>query len=485
MAKKTATLIKVPEYGETFTDLGGRVGTATYDPNTGKALTPPKKTAVSVISTKKGKDALAPEIKNQQDEEMNLSNGTQNTTSVKTKPNSNSYSYEDLQTIGADMNNYSFDQGSNSFMEKPGTQSGDQASLTEADRVNKQYESDLKDIQSAFKTQQNKFDSAQNAVYDSIIGIYSGLAKEQKEANTRQYASYQNFGIREGGSRYAGEVTQGILNAEERAGLGRLQSIAAKQAEALASAKSAAASKSWEIFMEKRKEIQSLNTQRQKEIDTLRETGLKRLEEARERNIQVAREGAVSSLITQGITDPTEILETLNYDDAGNQIGDYTAEEVSKTYETLAGKSGYKNVEKLSGDLRDYFILKDMNQLPASIASLPEEQQLSAYLATFNPKKTTGGSGTSGNKITLAEADARKLPRSVVGMSEVEVAQSFYEATPPQWFIQKAQGEMRQSLLPTAIQSLWDSYRANYLGEGEEETTEEVEEEPKTTGREA
>lgn len=386
------------------------------------ASTEPK-SAVSVVSSTKGKQTLDPLVADQKLDEANLATASANKkATAATVQNINTsgaaeYTQAEANEIGIDLNSAKLNPATGKYLLPEDVQV--ESTLT-------QTKKDLDEIDKVFKSQQDEFDDAQQAVYESIKGIYSQLAEETKESNKRAYASYQNFGIREGGQRYAGEINQGILNAEERAGLGRLQDIAVKQAEALANAKSAAATNSWAVFKEKRAEIASLKEQRQKEITALREKGQKRLDDARklkekenEKMIQASRDNSIADLVSQGVTDPKKVLKYLNYDDTGAQVGDYSIDEVSKALNVLV------------------------------------------------PKPKTG---PATNKITLSEARTSKLPLSVVGMSEADLVSSFKENIAPDWFRQKVESEHRQNLLPETLQSVWDEYKASF-GQEEEKTT--------------
>ncbi len=52
--------------------------------------------------------------------------------------------------------------------------------------------------------------------------------------------------------------------------------------------------------------------------------------------IQASRDSAISGLMKQGITDPKQMLDYLNFDDSGKQIGDFTASEIADTLKSFA-----------------------------------------------------------------------------------------------------------------------------------------------------
>lgn len=70
--------------------------------------------------------------------------------------------------------------------------------------------------------------------------------------------------------------------------------------------------------------------------------------------------------------------------------------------------------------------------------------------------------GGSSNKLTLSEATSRGLPSYLVGTSEEEVANSFYDEKPPAWFARKVQEDNGKTLPEASIQKLWDQQAPNY-----------------------
>jgi len=70
---------------------------------------------------------------------------------------------------------------------------------------------------------------------------------------------------------------------------------------------------------------------------------------------------------------------------------------------------------------------------------------------------------SSGNKLTMSEAQSRNLPLSLVGQTEEDVIASLYSPTPPQWFVDKVNKEAQQTLLPEAVNKLWAKASQEYL----------------------
>lgn len=69
------------------------------------------------------------------------------------------------------------------------------------------------------------------------------------------------------------------------------------------------------------------------------------------------------------------------------------------------------------------------------------------------------GTPTRGNTLTLSEAQSRGLPLTLVGKSEVEVAQDLTSAVPPVWFRQMIEEKLQQSIIPTELERLWKEFQ--------------------------
>ncbi len=362
-------------------------------------------------------------------------------------------SQEEAQALGVDTANYTYSNDTGLYMPKAGTTGN-----VQVDEANARAKKDQEEMDAAFNQQAAFVDASQKVLMEQIKSIYAPIWAQEEENNKRSNAQYTTGGIR-GGSRYAGEVAKSIVSADVRAGLLALGDIASKEARALAEAQSASDEKRYALFEKKRQEVGKLREERSKVLGKIQEEALKTKKQIEQKKIQSSRDGAIASIVAQGVTDPTQILGYLNYNDAGDLIGDFTAKEVSETLKAIAPG---KNLEKLTGETRNFFILKGQNKLPSNISSLPEEQQLFEYLKAQKAATTKETTSSTGRKdvITLSEARASKLPFSVVGMSEDEVTDSLYDPEPPAWFTEKLGSETGKTDIPEAdLKSAWEEYR--------------------------
>ncbi len=318
----------------------------------------------------------------------------------------------------------------------------------------------LAKVNSAFDVQKATYDGATANVVSKIQSIYSDLIKETTQFNKSTDAYRTTSGIKTGGARYAQDVNGGILTATANAGLQKLVDLQTKEATAISEAESANAKQQLSLFAEKQKEVNSIRDERTKILNTLQTEATKMQANLEKNKAQANTDQSISKLLAEGITDPAAIMEKLNYDENGNQVGSVTAKDVNSSLKALAPGG---DIQKLSAATRDFFILKGHNQLPTSVSSLPDDQQLFAYLS--QQKEATSATGSSGKVITLSSAKSLNLPISTVGMTEKDIAKSLEDSTPPHWFSEKLQSEKKMSVLPDVIQSTWDTYRQSFSAE--------------------
>lgn len=364
-------------------------------------------------------------------------------------------SAEEINALGGDISQYTVSPISGLYMPKTAVSTVDE------------FQKDQDEIDKIYEQQIGLVDQSTQAVLDSIKNKYGELAKEQRAANEAASRSAQSFNIRSGISRYTGGTASSIQNSVISSGIRALSKLASDEFSLIMQAESARADKKYTLFAEKRSELKAIRDEKKKTLIELQKEIQKKTDEARKQLVQASRDDAVASLLAQGVTDPALMLNYLNFDEKGNRVGDFTAKEVSDTLKSLAPES---NIEKLSGATRDFFILKGMNQLPANILGLPEDQQLFAYLAA-EKKASSVGSGGSSDKITLSEARSLGLPLSVVGMSEEDILASLYSPEPPAWFREKISNEMRATPIPEVLSAAWEKFRKEKL-EDEEKTEE-------------
>lgn len=169
-------------------------------------------------------------------------------------------------------------------------------------------EEEQKEIEKSFDKQIALVDASAQSQISDIKSLYGSILNDQREANSRALASFKNFGIRIGAERYAGEINQGILNAEERAGIQRLEKITGTMVSAINEAQVAADEKKYSLFLEKR---QALTKARERYIEELKEVRSKAFESrqaALENLEKTKRQTRVAEVISGGTKNPLDVF---------------------------------------------------------------------------------------------------------------------------------------------------------------------------------
>ncbi len=416
-------------------------------------------TPVSSISTNQGKKVLDAHTEQHTTDLNNLATSNQvdpNKKIIEEKAKENAIadarnagglSPEEIGTLGGDVKNYDFHAKSGLYVPK-GTTGGVSGLLV----VSPEEQA----INTAFDAQKGLIDASTQNVIRSISDLYNERKQAQQQQNTNATESFRNLGLRTGMSRYTGGAFKGFLSSVENAGLQRLTAIASEESGKIAEAERARTNNEYTLFAKKRDEIATLRKEKADTIEKLRVEAVKENQKIKDNNIRSSRDSAIAGILSQGITDPTEILGYLNFDDKGKRTGDFTVKEVA---DTLKGLSPDGDLKLLSGATRDFFVLKGHNQLPEAISSLPEDEQLSAYLSSLKTKSTTT-TGTKGTKITFSAAKSAGLPLSTVGMTDTEVADSLYQKQAPTWFMEKYQTETGSAnAAADVVAAAWETYR--------------------------
>jgi len=311
---------------------------------------------------------------------------------------------------------------------------------------------------------------------------YEARRNQMRDINQRKYAAQQQIGIRTGGQRYDPIGEGNILGVEEVAGMARIAEIDADERAEIAAAQQALAKNKWELLSDKRDRIEKL---REEKADLLKEQvklGLEREKKIREEEIKFSRDNAIAGIVAQGITDPLQILNFINYDESGRLIGDVTSEEVANTLSNLLPKAKETGdyvfpkdkIEKLIGGGLDFgsiqSIQDDINEygLTTVLEGLtdPKQKALVESLFALEVPKEKGAR----NLITISEARSLGLPISLVGKSQDEIIQSLSLTTPPDWFREVMEQQSQMSFRPEILAEEWSKFReeitSQFEGEG-------------------
>jgi len=318
-----------------------------------------------------------------------------------------------------------------------------------------QAEQQVENLANQIATYNVENDPAFAAKATEIKNKYAKLRDEMKQVNYQRSQTFQTLGFRYGTTQYGGGMQMGIENSELDQANKRLADIDAQEQAEINATREAMRTGKYTEFYKTMDALEKTRQMKKEALESYSKTVGDYLAKTEEQKRLVQRDTVIAQMMSQGITDPIELLTTLNQ--SGMNI---TAKELG---ETMKNMTGTDNTEKLTGDTRNFYLLKNSNNLPESISKLPESQQLFSYIRMINDaeRKQTTGETTKSNVITISEAKSTGLPLSVVGMDEPTVIASLSLPTAPKWWIDVAKSK---GITETnAITSSWNDMRKSIL----------------------
>lgn len=365
------------------------------------------------------------------------------------------------------------------------------ADRSELDRVNAEYQAEAKRVQDTISNIQSGVTPLapwEQAAVDNLKSQFQTLISAQEAQNVVSSNVANVRGFQKGAAEYDANFQVKTIGAIVSAGQAKVAELNGKMANAVATLTQSfkdndikAVRDAWAMYQDTAKE-------RKDELQKTFDATQAAINKANEKIIQASRDSAIGGLIEQGVTDPAKLLDLVNFDEDGNQVGDFTADEVSNALTKL-----YKNTKVGEGALgltKDEtiklygsgFNADEIQMLEKYVSENGYDDQLIAQLTPkqkevldniFLPKKPTSGVG---DKLTLSEAKSLGLPVSLIGRSQEQIISDLQNSTPPKWFVDYNEmnkeheslkvGEidvpMRkggQNLLPEVTKADWDEFR--------------------------
>lgn len=241
-------------------------------------------------------------------------------------------------------------------------------------------------------------DPETQALVAGIENTFGRRIEAQIELNKRVIAGTNVRGFRSGRTRFASEVQTGILGDVERKALQAINALESERDQLIAQAKAAQGADDFAKLDRLMGDFRSTNERRltalinfnqeaNKQLDTILEQRRAEEQAFQEESDIFAREANILNLVGQGITDPIQLFDSINFDEQGNKIGDVSLEEITDLLDQSVQESVGKS---LSGVNREFFQAKEQG-------FIPEDMTLFEFIqskATAKRKPTGGGDST-------------------------------------------------------------------------------------------
>lgn len=190
-------------------------------------------------------------------------------------------------------------------------------------------------VMSQMRAMIDKVDPTLAETLKGIATDYENRKIQLTDINNRNLQGMATTGYRYGTARYAQQTNDQLLSTEERAGAQKLSELAATTQSLVMQAKQAADSGKFEMLNKYMAELDKKREEQSKVAEELAKAKIAQDKLLRERQASVSRDSAIGDLLSQGITDPKQILDLMNFDKQGNLIGDTTSEDVNKAIKNL------------------------------------------------------------------------------------------------------------------------------------------------------
>ncbi len=179
------------------------------------------------------------------------------------------------------------------------------------------------------------------------------------EINRRNEAATDSALLLGGSSRYT-TSSNDISGAQRTAGVMALAQLDAQEQSAIAEAKNAKSEKNYKIASLKLQRVEDLRKEKIAQATKLADELAKENNTMRENMIKQSREHSIAGLFSQGITDPAQILDMINYDEQGNMVGDVTLKEIKETLDIINPDA---NLKGLSSDYQTYKAMQKAGEI--------------------------------------------------------------------------------------------------------------------------
>lgn len=300
---------------------------------------------------------------------------------------------------------------------------------------------------------QSNNDATTGAYVNSIQSHYGDLYNQMKQNQASTDAQTQNALLLGGSSRYAPVSSGGILDLKTKANMQDLANLANEENQKVAEVKQAQATQNYQLMEKKLSELDAVRTNKQAQAKAIADNMLTQNKATRDTAIQSQKDNAIASLVTAGTTNTGSIVSAL-----AKQGITATAADVAKSLQTIATSAGSGSIDKLTGDVKNFYLLKGIQgALPADILALPPDKQLAAYISRIHAAtkgntstSSSSGSSTSGN-LGVNFGASNGIPSAVSGTPSDPVGNESYLSTLPGDLPDLVRGLADYSINPSTI----------------------------------
>ena len=242
-----------------------------------------------------------------------------------------------------------------------------------------------------------KSDAQTAASLNAIQGEFNTRRNQLKESQASQTKGVETALNLGGSARYTPISSSGILSAKERYDMQAINELSTAEESVKQNILNAQADRDFRIMEQQFNLLDKVRAEKKARTDKLKDDMYAETKAQREKQIARSREMAIVDLHKQGITDPVEMYDYLNFDESGNAIGDISIDEIQAVTTKLDKTKGFQ------GDLKEYSDAKNAGIIPADMTLGEYRKQKAADTHYETPLDIEL------KKAQLAEAKAKSI----------------------------------------------------------------------------
>ncbi len=182
-------------------------------------------------------------------------------------------------------------------------------------------------------------DASTKQSLDATHQTYAVRAQMLKEINDAQLKTRRQLDLNNGSSRYAQQDAGDLMTAQEKTGMAALGNLEAQESAAIAKVNAAQAKGDQQAMNSAIKNAQAIRKTKQAAADKLNAAVQKNTDAVAKTHTQMLRDQAIAGVVKSGMSDPQQLLKTLNTGTDGKDNGNnYTLKEINSALGALKPK---------------------------------------------------------------------------------------------------------------------------------------------------
>ncbi len=240
-------------------------------------------------------------------------------------------------------------------------------------------------------------DAGFNTQISNIQSQYNQLIQLQSVANSSAQGQEQSFLLRNGAAR--NETGANAMHAVITGQINNLGMLQAKENDAIAKVQTAMSNSDYRDAQAQQKILDKVTSDKKALAEKITSSIVSQNAKLNTAKVQSTKDNAIAEIFSSGVTDPKDILAKVD-----PNLG-VTLKDINSALTTFSGG----DIRGLTGNVKNFYALKQAGALPGDISKLPDNEQLKAYLGMEKTIKSTADATT---KPIYTTADNQPVTKS-------------------------------------------------------------------------